>query len=364
VLLSYAKIALQDDLLHSNVPDEPQAQSWLARYFPEALCQRFAADLEQHSLRREIIALGLTNAVVNRGGPPMAVVLADETRRTTAEVVVASLAVREVFDLLPLWERIDALDARVKGEAQLALYLETQDLVAAQTLWFLRNGAALADLAGTIVRHKAGIAALRPALAGVLPPRRRSALEADATRLSAGGVPPDVATDVAELGILALAPPMTEIGEATGTPVPDVARLYLAIGEHLHLADLGARADAIPTPDYYDRLAVARARGQLDTAQAAFTRDAIRQGAEEAEPWMAAQGERLGRVRAMLQEIAGEGTLTVSRLLVAAGQIGDVAAAGPGAPSASPRTGQKARRSRSAASGTQPARKTARRPRS
>jgi glutamate dehydrogenase len=364
VLLSYAKIALQDDLLNSKVPDEPQAQSWLARYFPEALRRRFAADLEQHSLRREIIALGLTNAVVNRGGPPMAALLADETRRTTAEVVVASLAAREVFELLPLWERIDALDGRVEGEAQLALYEATQDLVAAQTLWFLRNGAALADLVGTIVRHKAGIAALRPALGGVLPPRRRSALDEAAARLGVGGVPPDVAGDVAELGLLALAPPMTEISEETGTPVPDVARLYLGLGEHLHLADLGARADAIATPDYYDRLAVARARGQLAAAQAAFTRDAIRQGAREAEPWLAEQGERLARVRAMLGEIAGEGALTVSRLLVAAGQIGDVAAAGPGAPSASPRTRPKARRSRSAASGSPPARKSERAPRS
>ena len=36
----------------------------------------------KHSLRREIIALGLTNAIVNRGGPAMAVRLADETQRT------------------------------------------------------------------------------------------------------------------------------------------------------------------------------------------------------------------------------------------------------------------------------------------
>ena len=319
--------------------------------------------MEEHSLRREIIALGLTNAVVNRGGPPMAVVLADETRRTTAEVVVASLAAREVFDLLALWERIDALDGKVKGEAQLALYQVTQDLVAAQTLWFVHNGAALADLVGTIVRHKAGIAALKPALGSVLPPRRRGALDEEATRLSAGGVPLDVARDIAELGILALAPPITEIGEETGTPVPDVARLYLGIGEHLHLADLGARADAIPTPDYYDRMAVARARTQLEAAQAAFTRDAIRQGAAEADTWLAEQGERLARVRSTLQEVVGEGTLTVSRLLVAAGQIGDVAA-GQGGPSASPSRAQASRRPRSAASGTQPARKTERRPRS
>ena len=69
VLLSYAKIALSQDLLASNVPDEPLLESWLSAYFPERLRTRFAGDIKKHILRREIIATGLTNAIVNRGGP-------------------------------------------------------------------------------------------------------------------------------------------------------------------------------------------------------------------------------------------------------------------------------------------------------
>ena len=81
VLLSFAKIALQHDILQSKVPDEPQLESWLTAYFPPLLRERYRAGIDGHSLRREIIALGLTNAVVNRGGPAMAVRLAGETRR-------------------------------------------------------------------------------------------------------------------------------------------------------------------------------------------------------------------------------------------------------------------------------------------
>ena len=145
----------------------------------------------------------------------------------------------------------------------------------------------------------------------------------------------------------------------------DAARTYLAIGEHLHISDLAARAAAMATPDYYDRLAVAQAQSQLGAAQAAFARDAIRSrdgGGPEA--WLARQGDRLGRVKSMLQEIAGEGTLTVSRLLVVASQLGDLAKATSAAPSASARTGRAGGRSRSAASGSLPARRLARQPRS
>jgi glutamate dehydrogenase len=332
VLLSYAKIALQHDLLGSPVPDEPELETWLAGYFPPLLRERFAGDIEKHSLRREIIALGLTNAIVNRGGPAMAVRLADETRRTSADVAYAFLAAREVFELPALWQRIDALDGKVKGEAQLALHQATRDLVNAQTLWFLRNGEALSDLAGTIARHRTGIAALRPALAGVLPARRKAQLEREGRRLQDSGIPADLAADIAALDVLGLAPPITAIAEATRTVVPDAARAYLAIAEHLRIADLAAKAGAIATPDYYDRLAVAQALGQLDAALAAFTRDALRGDASGIEAWLAEQGTRLGRVRGALEEIAGDGTCTVSRLLVAAGQLSDLAAAGSAAP--------------------------------
>src|SRR5262249_37929656 len=119
VLLSYAKIALQHDILESKVPDEPQLESWLTAYFPSLLRERFAADIDKHSLRREIIALGLTNAVINRGGPAMAARLAAETRLPASDVARAFMAVREIFDLPALWQRIDELDGAAKGDAQL-----------------------------------------------------------------------------------------------------------------------------------------------------------------------------------------------------------------------------------------------------
>jgi len=361
VLLSFAKIALQHDLLESAVPDAPEMETWLTAYFPSALQGGYADGIEKHSLRREIIALGLTNAIVNRGGPAMAVRLAEETARTAADVAYAFLATREVFELPALWQRIDVLDGRVKGEAQLTLYAATQELVNAQTLWFLRNGTAVSALAGTIARHRAGLAGLRSALTSVLPERQRIRLEGEAQRLAAAGVPGELAAEVASLDVLRLAPPITEIAEETRTPVAEVARTYLAIGEHLRMSDLVAKAGAIATPDYYDRVAVAQVLGQLAAAQSAFTHDAIGSGeTDAAEAWARRQGPRLGRVKAMLQDIAGDGALTVSRLLVAAGQLGDLGQTSGGAPSASARRGPAAGRPRSAASGSPPARRPAR----
>ncbi len=163
--------------------------------------------------------------------------------------------------------------------------------------------------------------------------------------------------------MLGLAPAITEIAEETGAGIADTARTHFAVGEYLRLADLAQNARSIATPDYYDRLAVAQAQARLEAAQAAFTRAAVRtKGGFDA--WLAGQSDRLARVKAMLEEIAADAVLTVSRLLVAAGQLSDLAASGSAAPSASARKARTADRSKSAASGSPPARRPAPRPRS
>ena len=56
VLFSYAKLALYDGLLPTDVPDDPYLVSDLARYFPRPLRDKYAPPVGRHRLRREIIA--------------------------------------------------------------------------------------------------------------------------------------------------------------------------------------------------------------------------------------------------------------------------------------------------------------------
>ncbi len=352
VVLSYAKIALERDLLSSTVPDEPLLQPWLTAYFPSELHRRFPEAVSGHSLRREIVATSLTNAIVNRGGPAMAVRLADATRRTTADVALAFLAVREAFELPQLWQRIDALDGKVRGEAQLELYQKTQELVNAQTLWMLRNCSGEGKLAAGSAQHSAGLATLKPVLAAALPQRLATGLSDATRRLVGNGIPADLAADVAALDVLQLAPAINAVAHATNSAVPEAARAFFALGDRLRIADLSARAAKIATPDYYDRLAVAQALSQLGTSQAQLAQAAILSGAADAiAAWLDGQGPRLARVIGILEQISSEGTLTLARLLVAAGQLQDVASgASAGAASRATKPGRATDHARSAAS--------------
>ncbi|NDG05518.1 MAG: hypothetical protein EB121_09290, partial [Alphaproteobacteria bacterium] len=67
-LLAYAKIWLFDQLLASNLPDDPWLKGDLLRYFPKKMSDKFSRDIAQHQLAREIIATSITNSFINRAG--------------------------------------------------------------------------------------------------------------------------------------------------------------------------------------------------------------------------------------------------------------------------------------------------------
>ena len=91
VLLAYAKISLYDELLPSDLPDDPQLADDLSRYFPTRLREQFRRAIGRHRLRREIIATVVTNSLVNRVGSPSSHEMKEKTgcrRRDIARAYV------------------------------------------------------------------------------------------------------------------------------------------------------------------------------------------------------------------------------------------------------------------------------------
>ena len=66
VLLGHVKNWAYARVLKTGLPDDPANRHFLASYFPALIQQRFDGQLDRHPLRREIIATGAVNYVVNR----------------------------------------------------------------------------------------------------------------------------------------------------------------------------------------------------------------------------------------------------------------------------------------------------------
>src|SRR5262249_13530683 len=139
VLLAHTKNLLQERLVESNLPDDPFLVRDLMRYFPTALRDRFAGEIEHHRLRREIVATVVASTMVDRQGITYTYRLADETGAHPADVASAFIVAREVFDMESLWREVRALDNRCPASAQVHLLLQGRKLVERASRWLMRH---------------------------------------------------------------------------------------------------------------------------------------------------------------------------------------------------------------------------------
>ncbi len=82
MLLSYAKIKLFQQLLDSDVPEDPFLSKELVRYFPKPLQTTYADHMQRHRLKREIIATVVTNSIVNRMDATFVLRMQEDTGQT------------------------------------------------------------------------------------------------------------------------------------------------------------------------------------------------------------------------------------------------------------------------------------------
>ena len=313
-LLSYSKIALSHALLQTPFLDEPHLAVWLDTYFPVELREVVKADIARHDLRREIIATGVTNAVINRCGPAFAARMVDETKAAPEAIAKAFLAVREIYALPELWRQLDALDNMVPGQLHLELYRATQDLLRGLVPWLLHERSVLGAYEDSVARFTQGLHALANGLATVMPWSLADEVEERRRRYQKARLPEALALTMARLPVLALAPVVTRLAQDTGAAIDDAARIYLAIGEELNTAAVAAQAARIPVADSYDRIAITQALDAVTRAQEVLARSALRQSD-------AAAATARAKIAAALAEITGGGPLTLARLVVAARQL-------------------------------------------
>jgi glutamate dehydrogenase len=326
VLLAYAKLSLHDDLLESSVPDDPYLGREIDRYFPKEIAAQFPDALAHHRLRREIIATQLGNSMINRGGPSLIVRIADQTGAAPAAIAGAFAAVRDSFGMTALNGAIDDLDNRIAGKLQLDLYAAVQDLLLDRIIWFLRNADLARGLAGVIAHYREGIAEVDAALDLALPEEPLRARAARRQDLAQAGIPDGLAQRIANLAPLLAAPDIILVADRTSKPVGEVAATYFATGAFFNLDRIAAAAAKIPIADYFDRLALDRARDSIGDAERRLTAAMVANGSAGAgavEAWVTPRRNEVERIRGAIHEIANSG-LTLSKLSVAASLLSDL----------------------------------------
>ncbi len=259
VLLSYDKIVIFNQMLDSDVPEDPHLSKELVRYFPKALQDRYAADMENHRLRREIIATAVTNSMVNRMGATFLQRMQEDTGETPAQIAKAYSISREVLDARAMWAGIDELDLKVPESAQIAALTGIWHLQRSVTRWLLGRPGGSLHIAAEVERYAAPMLALRQALPKILPAEARAAMQADKDKWQQQGFPAELAQDFASLPYLTYGLDIIEVALERKLDVADVAHVYFALGDALHSKWLMDNVEKLPVEDRWH----AQARGVL-----------------------------------------------------------------------------------------------------
>jgi glutamate dehydrogenase len=323
VLLAYAKMWLADELLASDLPEDPWVAGALTRYFPGRLHGDYAGDIARHPLRREIIATVVLNEMVNRVGPSFAHQMTSSTGSTAAQVVRAFLLTREVFSLGATWAAIEALDNQVADQMQAEMLMELGRRTVRATTWFLRSRRLSEPMAQTIERFSPAVQALLAHLQATTHAGWRAPITEMQARFVQQGVPDALAFDVAAAATSIAALDLAEVAEAARQPLAVVAAAYFEIGDALGLARLRAQVAALPSDGYWQALAKAASSDDLASLQRQLTADALQAGGLD--KWRREQAAALERARRMLTELAESKTADLAMVSVALRELRNLA---------------------------------------
>ncbi len=327
VLLAYAKIVLSDQLLASELPDDPYLEQELIDYFPSQMKAGFSEEIRTHRLRREIIATQLANDVINRGGPTFVSRLADLTGQPGPEIVRAYLIVRDGFELDKVFAGIDALDNAIPGETQNGFYAKVARMLNWTTAWVLRNGTKAAGLQAAIQEIRQARSALQPRLDKLLPLSMTALIREDTASNAALGAPAALAAQLARLEIAPIIPDIAAVAQQANIDIASAGKAYFDISEAFRIGRIEDAARGVSVADYYDGLALARATDLISQARRGIAVAALNKYGKQTDPakdWLSGQGARVDEVRQRMANIVETGDLTVSRLAVAAGLLSDL----------------------------------------
>ena len=303
VVLAYAKMWLFDELMASSLPDDPYFSRKLQAYFPQVLNEKFSDAIAAHPLKREIIATSVTNSVLNRTGATFVNYVAAEASTTASHVVRAYTLAREIFDLEPLWDRIDALDHRVGSALQLDLLSQLTTIAQRASRWILRVCADGTELPTVIQRYQPGARELRTHLGAWLSIEASGQWQAEVQSLMDAGVEPDLAQNLAALDHLFPALDLVDVAQDASATLEQAARAYFAVDAELGLTEWRAQIVRLPTETLWQTQARSSARDDVYAIASQITRGLLAQGGELS-AWQAQHASAIERLRRLRQTIS------------------------------------------------------------
>ncbi len=329
VVLPYSKLWMYDQILASDLPDDPQLVPDLLGYFPTPLRAKYKTEITQHKLRREIIATVLTNDMINRVGGTFVANMMEETGANPSDIARAFIVARDAFALSEIWRDIEALDNKVSAETQLNMLHDVNQLIDRASLWFLRNGGQPLDMGGNINAYRPGIEKLSRRIERLVPETVTQHIDFRIERYIGAGVPRALAGRIAYLILMISSGDIIRIADSREIGVEQAARIYFSVGEDFGIGWLRYSAEQMDADSHWKKMARAAVIEELYAHQRGLTLRVIEAAAKKRgdplQNWIKANAETMAQTRAILSEMENAEQVDLSMLAVASRHLSHLA---------------------------------------
>lgn len=304
VLLSSAKLALQDAIEASGLPDDAMLEESLIAMFPQPMQSKFLEQIQDHRLRRELIATDLANRIVNRLGLIHAFELPEEEGVGLADVAAAFIVVERLYDLKTLWQDIDA--HAMSETARIELLDRLAAAVGNLMSDVLRTGAGRVEARAMVADLKPGVTALCKGRAELISGTNQERSLALRSHFVSIGAPDKLAHRVADLfdfdGSIGLA----DLALKTEVEPTVLTQAFSDIGERIGLDWAQGTAAHMSPTDIWERLLVDGLARDFQHMRLDFLQRLMRRKAGKSDPQAAIAGwaedneEAIAQFRAMI----------------------------------------------------------------
>ncbi len=314
ILLAHAKLALCDDIVISDLPDDLTLEADLRQYFPKPMREPYLRAIRNHRLRREIITTVLANNVVNRMGPTFVHGLSERTGHSIADVLRAYVIVRHVFSLPLYWRSIEKLDTVIANSLQIDLLIRSQTFVARTTnalLKMLKRPIQMSETQNELVRDIQELIELKDQ---ILPPDSLTRLQQVQETLQQQGLPADIAQKTVSLDFLSNGLDILIVAKQANRSLAQSAGIYYTVGQHFALDSLRQKTIALNFSNHWQRQEALALVEDLYAWQQKISVCILTQNQGNFTSWLADHAAILSRCDILLKEVQSTPQFDLSML--------------------------------------------------
>ena len=324
-LMAHVKLALKDDMLTTELPDQDVFASRLPQYFPTPLRERFTPEIRTHQLRREIVTTMLINDLVDIAGISYAFRITEDVGVGPIDAVRTAAATDAIFGVGHIWRRIRAANLPVALSDRMTL--DTRRLIDRAGRWLLNYRPQPLAVGAEVNRFAAKVKALTPRMSEWLRGDDKAIVEQEAGEFTAQGAPQDLAYRVAAGLYRFSLLDIIDIADITEIDTAEVADTYFALMDRLGTDDLLTAVSRLPRNDRWHSLARLAIRDDIYASLRSLCFDVLaagepdESGEQKIAEWEHTSASRVERASRTLNELRESGQKDLATLSVAARQI-------------------------------------------